>query len=344
MINNRLLLQSLTLLLPVFAGLAILFADEKPVASVQKNKPVYSKLHPLEFHTPWHELYSWKAEEYFDDPKMIAFCHAIERNDLKTIRGLIKSGIDVNKTGKGSATLLLWAFSTNDTTAFQLLLEHKADPNVVLTEDFDRGIGIGFPLVAGDCVTLMSARARFPRRLDLVMKHGADINIVHRQFMSTPLHEAINVATFPDERRERVAKIIAAGADVDFRTSNGSTPAMWACISQRYDLVVLLLDGGADPNAYSRKNLQLIHVAAIRKRLRNEENKQRREANIPEIPFSREKVWNEMMARLTKAGFSLKQAEKDLATNAEWRRQGKGNYMKILRQKREKEQRDKDPS
>ena len=33
----------------------------------------------------WHEKFGWKAEDYFDDPKVVALCHAIESNDLKEI-------------------------------------------------------------------------------------------------------------------------------------------------------------------------------------------------------------------------------------------------------------------
>jgi len=67
---------------------------------------------------------------------MIQFCRAIQRNDLPAVQKLLKSGIDVNKTGKNNATLLLWAYSSLAPTCFRLLLEHGANPNIEFQSSF----------------------------------------------------------------------------------------------------------------------------------------------------------------------------------------------------------------
>jgi hypothetical protein len=43
----------------------------------------------------WHQKCGWKAEDYFDDPQVIALCKAIEANDLAEIDRLIAAGVDV---------------------------------------------------------------------------------------------------------------------------------------------------------------------------------------------------------------------------------------------------------
>ncbi len=85
----------------------------------------------------WHQKCGWKAEDYFDDPKVVALCKAIEANDLAEMDRLIAAGADVNAKGKDGMTLLLWAYPDNKLDRFKKLLEHGADPNVITKSDFN---------------------------------------------------------------------------------------------------------------------------------------------------------------------------------------------------------------
>ncbi len=96
-----------------------------------------------------HQKCGWKAEDYFADPKVIALCKAIEANDLAEIELLVKSGADVNTQGKGEMTPLVWAFPDNKLPRFKRLLEHGANPNVVVESDF----GTKGHIREGDSVT-----------------------------------------------------------------------------------------------------------------------------------------------------------------------------------------------
>jgi hypothetical protein len=78
----------------------------------------------------------WKADDYFTDPQVIALCHAIEANDLDEIDRLVAAGANVNALGKGNMTPLLCAFPDNKLARFRRLLEHGANPNVVVESDF----------------------------------------------------------------------------------------------------------------------------------------------------------------------------------------------------------------
>ncbi len=69
-----------------------------------------------------HELFGWKAEDYFTDAKVIALCRAIEVDDLKEIDRLVANGADVNAKGKGNMTPLLWSYLDDKIDRFQRLL------------------------------------------------------------------------------------------------------------------------------------------------------------------------------------------------------------------------------
>jgi ankyrin repeat protein len=67
----------------------------------------------------WNAKPQWKANDYFDDPKVIALCKAIDARDLKEIDRLVAEGADVNAKGKGNMTPLLWAFPENKPEIFK---------------------------------------------------------------------------------------------------------------------------------------------------------------------------------------------------------------------------------
>jgi hypothetical protein len=99
-----------------------------------------------------HQRCGWKAEDYFTDPKVIALCRAIEANDLAEMDRLVKAGADVNALGKDKMTPLLWAFPDNHLPRFKWLLEHGANPNVVVEGEFNTQQTIS----RGESVTLMA--------------------------------------------------------------------------------------------------------------------------------------------------------------------------------------------
>lgn len=120
-----------------------------------------------------HEKVGWKTEDYFDDPQVVALCKAIEANDLAEIDRLVAAGADVNAQGKGKMTPLLWAFPDNKLMRFKRLLEHGADPNVVVEDEFNtRGV-----VMPGDSVTHMAASSYYPGYFEAVFAHGGDPNL-----------------------------------------------------------------------------------------------------------------------------------------------------------------------
>ena len=205
-----------------------------------------------------HERFGWRAEDYFTDSRMIALCHAIEAKDLAEMERLVKAGADVNALGKGKMTPLMWAFPDNQLPRFKWLLEHGANPNVVVESDFNTGHRT-FP---GDSVTHMACATPFPGYFDAVFDHGGDPNLRRtgeRGRDATPLFTVIFAGG--RNRAEKVKRLIAAGADMN-TLSDGVTPPMQAASwFKQNDLVLIMLEAGANFRAYDRHECQrLIHM------------------------------------------------------------------------------------
>jgi ankyrin repeat protein len=199
---------------------------------------------------------------------VIALCRAIEANDLDEIDRLVAAGANVNALGKGNMTPLLWAFPDNNLPRFKRLLEHGADPNVVVESDFgtigNKRVNVTGSMRRaihpGDSVTTLSAGTDFPGYFQTVMQHGGDPNIHNRFGHESPLHIVIKAFIPIPEKKERLQLLIEKGADLD-QVCGGGTPAMRAVgWGGQYWIALLLLDAGADPAAYNHtQTSKLIH-------------------------------------------------------------------------------------
>lgn len=237
------------LLRPVTATLAcvaILLAGCQEVARVLPN-------------SSWHAKRGWEAEEYFDDPQVIALCEAIEANDLAEIDRLVAAGADVNAQGEGKMTPLLWAFPDNKLERFQRLLEHGADPNVIIESDFNTRGGMS----AGDSVTHMACKTEFPGYFEAVFRHGGDANLQRsskRGRYDTPLFSVIKSGGA--KKDQKVQLLLDQGADINYMNRAKSTPVINATgWGGQYGLALQLLESGADFRiCMPRSNTCLIHI------------------------------------------------------------------------------------
>lgn len=207
----------------------------------------------------WHEKFNWKAEDYFDDPQVIALCRAIEKNDLAEIDRLVAAGADVNAQGKGKMTPLLWAFPDNKLARFKRLLEHGANPNVLVESDF----GTRHAIWPGKAVTHLASATWFDGYCEAVFDHGGDPNLVSAPRITReemPLFEVIKSRSA--NKKERIRLLIEKGADLDRANGDGITPAMQATsYFGQYDIALAPLEAGADPKVYmSGNNQKLIHL------------------------------------------------------------------------------------
>ncbi len=205
-----------------------------------------------------HQRCGWKAEDYFTDPKVIALCRAIEASDLAEMERLVKAGADVNAQGKDKMTPLLWAFPDNQLTRFKWLLEHGANPNVVVEGEFNTRQSIS----SGDSVTFMSCKSSFPGYFEAVFDNGGDPNIRHTGplgFGHTALFAVITRGS--GDKAAKIRRLIDLGADIN-APAMGTTPVMQAVSwGGQFDLALGMLEAGANFRAYEENEVQrLIHV------------------------------------------------------------------------------------
>lgn len=228
------------------ACIAILLAGCQEVSRVLPN-------------SSWHEKCGWKAEDYFDDPQVIALCEAIEANDLAEIDRLVAAGADVNAQGEGKMTPLLWAFPDDKLDRFKKLLELGADPNVVIESDFDTRGGMS----AGDSVTHMACKSAFPGYFQAVFEHGGDVNLQLTSRVGlhdTPLFSVIKFGGA--DKKEKIQLLLDQGADINYMNGADATPVMDATgWGGQYNVALALLKKGADHEIYKpRSNTRLIHI------------------------------------------------------------------------------------
>jgi hypothetical protein len=209
----------------------------------------------------FHERFRWRAKDFFDDPQVIALCHAIEGNDLNEIDRLIAAGADVNAKGKDNMTPLLWAFPDNKLKRFTRLLEHGADPNVAIQSDLNTRGGFG----RGDSVTHMACRTEFAGYFEAVFGHGGDPNFLRNGPIpgDSPLHSVIT-GEGPN-KKAHVQVLIKKGTNLNHMNGAWATPPMQAVSwGSQFGTALLLLEAGADWRIYVPKsNTRLVHIVVM---------------------------------------------------------------------------------
>ena len=252
----------------------------------------------------WYDKFGWHAEDYFDDPKVIALCEAIQNEDLAEIDRLVAAGADINGLGKGKMTPLLWAFPENKPEVFKRILEHGANPNVYVEDDFGTQMS---GIVPGDSVTHLAAETWFPNYFKYVMQHGGDANLVDPLHDETPLISLIkgHCANKP----EAVQILIDAGADLN-DVQSGSPPVIVATRwGGQYGLALQLLEAGADHEVYVvGENSQLVHHVVSEERRR------------PMWSPKQAQDYDKLVAWLKARGVSFEKARAD---RARWKEEGK---------------------
>jgi ankyrin repeat protein len=253
-----------------------------------------------------HQRCGWKAEDYFTDPQVIALCRAIEASDLAEMERLVKAGADVNAQGKDKMTPLLWAFPDNQLPRFKWLLEHGANPNVVVEGEFNTRQSIS----SGDSVTFMSCKSSFPGYFDAVFDNGGDPNIRHSGplgFEHTPLFAVITRGS--GDKTAKIRRLIDLGADINDRAM-GTTPVIQAVSwGGQFDLALVLLEAGANFRAYEEDEVQrLIHVVV------------RQEARLEGCSPEQRSTFQKLVSWLEERGQSYAQAKADLDRWDSWSR------------------------
>lgn len=174
----------------------------------------------------------------FLDSKAQAFAEACESGDLVAINRLIAEGADINAQSSDGVTPLLRALIAKKKDAYKVLLQAGANPNLR-----DR---------MGNAAVNSAAECSDPFFLELALRHDGEPDLINEGSLfsrnNTPLFYAVY-----KEHASNVALLIEAGAKLDHQDEKGYTPLHHASEGAAYDIVLMLLEAGADPGI---KNLR----------------------------------------------------------------------------------------
>ena len=164
-------------------------------------------------------------ESVFDDESAVAFAYAAQQGNVETLQELLQLGVDANN--RGEKDISPFAYSIDNLGTFRFLLEHGADPNVYIG---------GF-----NTVLHIAAGKKDIEFLRAALKYGADPDIRTRRLGETPLF-----AVSGSDASARIKLLVEAGADVDALSDGNETPLISNARAQRYDMVLALLQAGAN--------------------------------------------------------------------------------------------------
>jgi hypothetical protein len=248
-------------------------AQSKHVTAAKRMKEIELATNP---ESRWYAQVGWKAEDYFNDARVVELCHAIEADNVPEMERLIAADANANAAGKDGMTPLLWAFPDRKLARFECLLKHGADPNVVFQSDFNTGARPFHPYPiggsafndhgchAGQSITLLAATSPMIEYLQLVLEHGGNPNIVDGKTDVAPLDVVLERDLFDSDKR--VALLVNKGANVNrFCKYKGGFPTMQAVSNDRYDIALALLKAGADPSAYQPDGVWKLTNFLVRK-------------------------------------------------------------------------------
>ena len=195
------------------------------------------------------ELRAWSIDymslaRMFPDEDLRALARAAGRGRVAKIDELVASGTDVNALGRSDATALWWALRRRNAEGFARLLEHGADPNLL----------IGGPHYEATTIMHEAAREEDPAFLAAALAHGGDPNVRTPDDQKTPLFKA-NGLTRPGETTA-LRMLLDSGAEVDAESSYGFTVAQLR--ADRPDLLYELLVRGADYDRATRHGRTLL--------------------------------------------------------------------------------------
>lgn len=179
------------------------------------------------------KLRGMKTKDFFREENDIALCEAVQSGRSDEIARMVAMGSNPNCLGRDGMRPLLWAVVKNNYEGFSSLLESGANPNFAI--DSRQSSGGPKTLVA------LTIKLQDHRFLSEALRHGGDPNTNTGYIGETIIFDAISFGT-----NDRLSDLISSGADVNHRDDKGDTPANYAANINNYDMVLQLLDAGAD--------------------------------------------------------------------------------------------------
>lgn len=194
----------------------------------------------------------------FHDPAVVPLATAVAEGDAARIRALAPSA-DLAAHGEDNVTLLEWAIWNQKPASLSALLEAGADASE--------------PGMDSETVAHMAAMVDDPQYLQLLIAHGAPVDVVSARAGRTPVFRAVQ-----SRRDAQFDLLVKAGADL--RRTDSMENSLLHVAAQVNDAgrVLQLLELGVDPAATDRQGntFQAVLFAGSDARL-NAEGRQSRQ-------------------------------------------------------------------
>jgi uncharacterized protein len=186
---------------------------------------------------------------------------AVKLGDLELVTMLLDAGADVESPNPDHQTALMLASSIGSLEVAKLLIARGAKVNAI--EAF-----------RGQTALMWAAAEGHPDLVELLLANGADVKPrgVHddwprqvtseprAQFRQTGGHTALLYATRSGCTRCAIA-LVKAGADVNQPNPDGVTPLLNALDNRSFDIAMVLLDHGANPQIWDMTGRTPLYIA-----------------------------------------------------------------------------------
>lgn len=188
---------------------------------------------------------------------------AAAQGDVASIKTLLKHGADANLLDRLQRTALHWAVegghadavheliraganvdvqdSTGDTALMRALAKGRTD---LASQLIEKGADVNLANLSNDFPLLLCIKNRYNALIDPLLSKGADLS-QKGPYGYTPLHVACGQLGGLD----LVQRLIRHQAQVNARDNAGNTPLHYAAVSGAAEVIQLLLESGADPEA-----------------------------------------------------------------------------------------------
>lgn len=160
---------------------------------------------------------------------------AAEKGKIKTVRTLIRQGVNVNPKNKGESTALMSAAAAGHLEIVKVLLAAGANPNASTTTRHGEWDS---PLISA-----ISSKGDRLKILDALIDGGAHLNPRGEPPVLPPLFQAVGSGD-----PVMVQELLTRGADANFKFRNEVTPLMVAVSRGAPSMVERLIAAGADVN------------------------------------------------------------------------------------------------
>ena len=165
----------------------------------------------------------------FHDPAVVPLANAVAEGDASRIRTLA-SPANLAVRGDDQVTLLEWAVWNQKPASLSALLE--------------AGANAAEPGMDNETVAHMAAMADDAQYLQVLVAHGAPVDVVSARAGRTPIFRAVQ-----SRRDAQFDLLVKAGADVRRTDSMGNSLLHIAAQVNAAERVLQLLQLGVDPNA-----------------------------------------------------------------------------------------------